>query len=173
MQRLREIAQHLKHTQKTIIIVAPMAEIPMLLGLIRKGDGLAFQTLQNIDVDPDLLRDAIEERLAAAPASRMKIGLFKRNPEADRVLEAAKQIALQLKHGWVGTEHLLLGLLRADQGVAGRRPTQSGIDFDKAKEEVIAVIEGTAPGTAAYRGNWTRLPLRQDVSRILLGGVNK
>ena len=74
------------------------------------------------------------------------VGLFTPNAEAKRVLEAAKQIAQQMSHGWIGTEHLLLGLIREENTKAAQTIHGMGVDYQKAHREVLSVIEGSQPG---------------------------
>src|SRR5688572_13605198 len=77
-----------------------------LLGMIRKGDGLGLQTLERLDVDLEDLKTEVERIVGRGKCPT--VGLFSPNADAKRALEAAKKIAAQMKHGWVGTEHLLL-----------------------------------------------------------------
>ena len=78
-----------------------------LLGIIRKGDGLAVQTLANLEVDLEELKRELERMLDVGKAPGMN--LYSPNADAKKVLEATKEIARQMKHNWIGTEHLLLG----------------------------------------------------------------
>ena len=111
-----------------------------LLGLLRKGDGLALQALMNLEVELDDLKMEIERLMQAEGPPT--VGLFSPNAEAKQALELAKQTASELKHGWVGSEHLLLGILRTEIGISFKALTSFGVDFAKAKEEVLKVIEG-------------------------------
>src|SRR6185436_19546361 len=81
-----------------------------LLGIIRKNDGLAAQTLCNLQIDDDELKEALERLIE--PGRGPNINLFSPNTEAKLVLETTKSIARQMRHNWIGTEHLLLGLLK-------------------------------------------------------------
>ncbi len=116
-----------------------------LLGIIRKGDGLAIQTLMNLDVDLEDVKMELERMVEVGKGPT--VGLFSPNADARRVLETSKQIANEMKHGWVGTEHLLLALIKEDQTLASRCLRQFGVDLDKARKEVLQVIEGSSAGT--------------------------
>ena len=114
-----------------------------LLAVIRKGDGLGIQTLMNLDVDLEGVKKELERMVDTGKGPRPTVGLFWHNADAKRVLETSKQIANEFKHGWVGTEHVLLALSKQEDTVASRCLRDFGVDFDKAKQEVIGVIEGS------------------------------
>lgn len=111
-----------------------------LLGIIRKGDGLAVQTLLNLEVELDDLKLEVERMLKLGKTPT--VGLFSSNQEAKRVLDLSKEVARQMKHGWVGTEHLLLALIRAEETVPAKCLRNFNVDFQKAQREVLNVIEG-------------------------------
>jgi len=113
-----------------------------LLGIIRKGDGLAVQTLHNLDVDLEELKAEVE-RMVEIGRGAATPGSFTQTPEAKRVLETTKEIARSLKHNWVGTEHLLLGLLKEEDTIAAKALKRFGVDYQTAEREVLNVIEGT------------------------------
>ncbi|MCE5229574.1 ATP-dependent Clp protease ATP-binding subunit, partial [bacterium] len=117
-----------------------------LLGIIRKGDGLAIQTLMNLDVDLEDVKLELERMVEVGKGPT--VGLFSPNADAKRVLETSKQIANDMKHGWVGTEHLLLALIKEEQTLASKCLRQFGVDFEKARKEVLQVIEGSSGGSA-------------------------
>lgn len=112
-----------------------------LLGIIRKGDGLAIQTLKNLEIDLEILKDELEARI---PKCQTRDGQFAPNLQAPKTLEAAKQEARSLKHNWVGTEHLFLGLVKMGHAVPGKCLAASGITYEKAAAEVFNVINGPA-----------------------------
>ena len=114
-----------------------------LLGIIRKGDGLAVQTLANLEVDLEELKSELERMLDVGKAPGMN--LYSPNADAKKVLEATKEIARQMKHNWIGTEHLLLGLIREENTLAARCLRNFGVDLAKAQKEVISVIDGDSP----------------------------
>ncbi|MCC7392001.1 ATP-dependent Clp protease ATP-binding subunit [Candidatus Sumerlaeota bacterium] len=117
-----------------------------LLGIIRKGEGLAVQTLLNMDVDLDELKLEIERMLEVGKGPT--VGIFPQNVEAKKVIESARLTAKQLKHNWIGTEHLLLALIKEESTVAARTLKNFNVDFNRTKREVMNLIEGSASGTA-------------------------
>jgi ATP-dependent Clp protease ATP-binding subunit ClpC len=118
-----------------------------LLGIIRKGDGLAVQTLHNLEVDLEDLKLELERMLEVGKGPN--INLFSPNAEAKKVLETTKEIARNMKHNWIGTEHLLLGLIKEENTVAARSLRQFNVDFNKAQREVLNVIDGSNSTTTS------------------------
>lgn len=115
-----------------------------LLGIIRKGDGLAVQTLRNLDVDLDELKREIEQMVEVGKGPGMNS--FMPTNEAKRVLETTKEIGRQLRHNWVGTEHLLLGLMKEEGTIAWKALKRFGVSYEKVEREVLNVLEGTNQG---------------------------
>jgi len=115
-----------------------------LLAVIRKGDGLAVEALTNMGVDLDEVKMEIERMVEVGKAPT--VGLFSPNAEAKRILELSKEVANSMKHGWVGTEHLLLALIKDEDNIGARCLAQFGVDFEKAKREVLNVIDGNQAG---------------------------
>jgi ATP-dependent Clp protease ATP-binding subunit ClpC len=115
-----------------------------LLGIIRKGDGLAVQTLHNLDIDLEELKNEIERNLEIGKGPT--VGLIAPNLDAKRVLETTRAIATEMKHGWIGTEHLLLGLIKEDGPLPSRVLRRMGVDYERARREVLNVIEGSNAG---------------------------
>ena len=118
-----------------------------LLGIIRKGEGLAVQTLLNMDVDLDELKMELERMLEVGKGPT--VGIFPQNVEAKRVIESARQIAKQLKHNWIGTEHLLLALIKEENTLAARVLKSFSVDFNRTKREVLNLIEGSSTGSSS------------------------
>ncbi len=126
-----------------------------LLGIIRKGDGLAIQTLHNLEVDEESMKSDLERALEIGSGQEM--GLFAPNEEAKRVLENARRVAEEMKHGWIGTEHLLLALIQAEGTLASRILSDHNVDLHRAQQEVVSVIDGNqtampGPPSAAKKG---------------------
>ncbi len=117
-----------------------------LLGTIRKGEGLAVQTLLNMDIDLDELKMETEKRLEVGKGPT--VGIFPQNSDAKRVIESARMIAKQLKHNWIGTEHLLLALIKEEGTVAAAVLKSFSVDFNRTKREVLNLIEGSSAGAA-------------------------
>ncbi|MGI8905627.1 MAG: ATP-dependent Clp protease ATP-binding subunit [Candidatus Sumerlaeaceae bacterium] len=117
-----------------------------LLGIIRKGDGLAVQTLHNLEIDLEDLKTELERMLEVGKGPN--VNLFSPNAEAKKVLDTTKEIARQMKHNWIGTEHLLLGLIKEEGTVAAKCLRNFGVDFSKAQKEVLNVIDGSNSTTS-------------------------
>jgi len=111
-----------------------------LLSIIRKGDGLAVQALNSMGVNLDELKEELERQLEVgkAPASGMPVY----NEDAKRVMKATSQIAQEMTHTWIGTEHLLLGLIREGNTKASECLAQLNVEYEQAYKEVIKVITG-------------------------------
>ncbi len=114
-----------------------------LLGVIRKGEGLAVQTLLNMDVDLDEVKLELERMLEVGKGPT--VGIFPQNNEAKKVIETARNIARQLKHNWIGTEHLLLALIKEETTLPARCLKNFGVDFKRVQREVLNLIEGNTP----------------------------
>jgi hypothetical protein len=111
----------------------------ILLGLVKEGSGVAIQVLANLTIDPQ--RIVIEiERLIQKGASTTDIGPYPRTPRAKKIIEYAMEESRNLKHGHVGTEHVLLGLLREDMGVAGVILANLGLRIETLRREIENVL---------------------------------
>jgi ATP-dependent Clp protease ATP-binding subunit ClpC len=112
----------------------------LLLGLIHEGDGVAAKALRALDVDLDTLRREVEALVGRGqqPTS----GHIPFTPQAKRVLELALRESVQLGHDYIGTEHLLLGLVREGEGPAAQVLQQRGIELNAVRQEVIRLLHG-------------------------------
>ena len=120
----------------------------LLLGLIREGEGIAANVLTNLGLDLEVIRQTVES-MVAAPGSTLTLGEIPFTPKAKRVLELAIEEARQLGHNYVGTEHLLLGLIREGEGVAARVLQELGVDRKKVRDETLRLLGGPPAGKAA------------------------
>jgi ATP-dependent Clp protease ATP-binding subunit ClpC len=117
----------------------------MLLGLLREPDGVAITVLQSFSVGLEDLSQKVEEsieRSRSADASRTDLPYTSR---AKKVLELAMSEARELHHSYVGTEHLLLGLLREEKGIAAQVLNAAGVTLDAARAETLRLL-GTERG---------------------------
>ncbi len=129
----------------------------ILLGLIDVGDGVAARALAGLQVNAESVRAKVEEVLADAP--RGSTGSPPFTPRAKKVLELSLREALQLNHDYIGTEHMLLGLLREGDGVAVAVLVGMGIDLATVRERVMHVLEFEPDSPhETSRGNW---PIRR------------
>src|SRR5215813_12291606 len=131
----------------------------VLLGLIKEGIGVAATVLRYMDVDLRKIRNEIEKIVQAGP-EMVTMGKLPQTPRAKKVIEYAIEEARNLNHNYVGTEHLLLGLLREQEGVAAQVLMSLGLDLEKARQEGLNLLgagveseENTAPaGNAQGEG---------------------
>jgi ATP-dependent Clp protease ATP-binding subunit ClpC len=124
----------------------------LLLGVIREGEGIAATVLNNLGLDLDRIRQEVENMVSASGGT-MTIGEIPFTPRAKRVLELAVEEARSLGHNYVGTEHLLLGLIREGEGVAAKVLLELGVDRKRVREETLKLLGGTpSPSASAERG---------------------
>src|SRR5712675_3223896 len=117
----------------------------ILLGLIREGQGVAAAVLQNLSVDLDEIQQKIEETVKKGKAAAATGPDLPYTSRAKKVLELAMGEARDLSHGYVGTEHLLLGLLREEKGIAAQVLTDAGVNLDAAKAETLRLLGTEMP----------------------------
>ncbi|HEX7545204.1 MAG TPA: ATP-dependent Clp protease ATP-binding subunit [Gemmatimonadaceae bacterium] len=126
----------------------------ILLGLIREGEGVAAAVLQALNVDLDEIQQKIEDTVKKGKASQATGPDLPYTSRAKKVLELAMGEARELNHSYVGTEHLLLGLLREEKGIAAQVLTEAGVNLDAARTETLRLLGTEMPqtGTAAAGG---------------------
>ena len=118
----------------------------ILLGLIHEGEGVAAKALESLSITLDSVRTQVEEIIGQGGSSPS--GHIPFTPRAKKVLELSLREALQLGHNYIGTEHILLGLLREGEGVATQVLVKLGADLGKVRQQVIQLLSGYQ-GTAA------------------------
>lgn len=111
----------------------------ILLGLVKEGSGVAANVLKNLDVDLRKIRIEVEKIVQAGP-DMVTMGKLPHTPRAKKVIEYAIEEARNLNHNYVGTEHLLLGLLREQEGVAAQVLQNLGLKLDEVREEVLNLL---------------------------------
>jgi ATP-dependent Clp protease ATP-binding subunit ClpC len=112
----------------------------LLLGLIHEDEGLAARALKTLGVRLDETRQEVEDIIGRGEGAQ--IGHIPFTPRAKQVLELSLREALQLDHSYIGTEHILLGLMREGGGVAAQVLVRSGVDLNMARQEVIRLLRG-------------------------------
>ena len=123
----------------------------ILLGLVKEGSGVGANVLKNLDVDLRKVRLEVEKLVKSGP-DMVTMGKLPQTPRAKKVIEYAIEEARSLNHNYVGTEHLLLGLLREHEGVAAQVLMNLGLKLEEVREEVLSLLgagvdsEETAPG---------------------------
>ncbi len=125
----------------------------ILLGLIREGEGVAAAVLTNLNVDLDEIQQKIEETVkkGKAPAAAGPPDL-PYTSRAKKVLELAMSEARELNHSYVGTEHLLLGLLREEKGIAAQVLTDAGVNLEQGRAETLRLLGSDMPQTPKGAG---------------------
>ncbi|MCL7971883.1 MAG: ATP-dependent Clp protease ATP-binding subunit [marine benthic group bacterium] len=116
----------------------------ILLGLIREGEGVAAEVLRSLAADLDELLRLVEENVRPGKASA-SIGELPYTTRAKKVLEYAMAEARELNHSYVGTEHLLLGLLREEKGLAAKVLGELGIGLEEARAEMLKLLGSEGP----------------------------
>ena len=111
----------------------------ILLGLVKEGDGVAACVLQDLDVDLRRIRLEVE-KIVQQVSEMVAMGKKPYTPRAKKVIEYSFEEARSLNHNYVGTEHLLLGLLREQEGVAAQVLMNLGIKLEKVREEVLNLL---------------------------------
>ncbi|HEU4798031.1 MAG TPA: Clp protease N-terminal domain-containing protein, partial [bacterium] len=117
----------------------------ILLGLIREGEGVAATVLQNLNVELDEIQQKIEETVKKGKAAQATGPDLPYTSRAKKVLELAMSEARELGHSYVGTEHLLLGLLREEKGIAAQVLTDAGINLEAARQETLRILGTDQP----------------------------
>ncbi len=112
----------------------------MLLGLIKEGTGVGANALKNMKVSLRRARKEVERLVKSGPERTVSMGKLPHTPRAKKVVEYAIEEARNLNHNYVGTEHLLLGLLRADEGVAAQVLMNMGLNVERARREVLNLL---------------------------------
>jgi ATP-dependent Clp protease ATP-binding subunit ClpC len=135
----------------------------LLLGLIHEGEGVAAKSLEALGISLDAVREQVQEIIGTgqtAPSGHIPF-----TPRAKKVLELSLREALQLGHSYIGTEHLLLGLIREGEGVAAQVLTKLGADTNRVRQQVIQLLSGFQGKEAVQVGGENNAP--QKGSQIL------
>ncbi len=117
----------------------------ILLGLIREGEGVAAAVLQNLNVDLEEIQQKIEETVKKGKAAAATGPDLPYTSRAKKVLELAMTEARELNHSYVGTEHLLLGLLREEKGIAAQVLTDAGVNLEQSRAETLRLLGSDMP----------------------------
>ena len=138
----------------------------ILLGLIREGEGVAAAVLQKLGLSPEKIRLEVEKLVQSGP-STMVSGDIPFTPKAKKVIELAMEEARSLGHNYIGTEHLLLGLIREGEGVASQVLMNLGLDLNRVRNEVITLLGSSSPAPTGGSGSRTKTPALDAFGRDL------
>jgi ATP-dependent Clp protease ATP-binding subunit ClpC len=116
----------------------------ILLGLIHEGEGVAAKALESLNISLEAVRQQVEEIIGQGQAA--PTGHIPFTPRAKKVLELSLREALQLGHNYIGTEHILLGLIREGEGVAAQVLQKLGADLNRVRQTVIQLLSGYTGG---------------------------
>jgi ATP-dependent Clp protease ATP-binding subunit ClpC len=123
----------------------------ILLGLVKEGSGVGANVLKNLDVDIKKLRLEIEKLVKSGP-DMVTMGKLPQTPRAKKVIEFAIEEARALNHNYVGTEHILLGLLRETEGIAAQVLMNLGLKLEDVRQEVLNLLGAGVENTYQSMG---------------------
>ena len=112
----------------------------ILLGLIHEGEGVAARALESLGISLEAVRQQVEDIIGRG--QQAPHGHIAFTPRVKKVLELASREALQLGHNYIGTEHILLGLIREGEGVAAQVLVKLGADLNRVRQQVIQLLHG-------------------------------
>jgi ATP-dependent Clp protease ATP-binding subunit ClpC len=138
----------------------------ILLGLIREGEGVAAAVLQKLGLSLENIRLEIEKLVQPGPTTQI-IGDIPFTPRAKKALELAAEEARALGHNYIGTEHLLLGLIREGEGVASQVLLNLGLDLERVRNEVMEILGSALPGFSQGPQAKTKTPALDAFGRDL------
>ena len=134
----------------------------ILLGLIREGEGVGVAVLTNLNVDLEEICGRIDETVKQGKAAARAGPDLPYTSRAKKVLEFAMGEARQLNHAYVGTEHLLLGILREEKGIGAQVLTEAGVNLEEARGEVLRLLATEMPASDATPPATPRVPYTPD-----------
>jgi ATP-dependent Clp protease ATP-binding subunit ClpC len=138
----------------------------ILLGLVREGEGVAATVLQKLGVSLENIRLEIEKLVQPGPATQI-MGDIPFTPRAKKALELAVEEARALGHNYIGTEHLLLGLIREGEGVASQVLLNLGLDLERVRNEIMEILGSALPGFGQPQAARTKTPALDAFGRDL------
>jgi ATP-dependent Clp protease ATP-binding subunit ClpC len=136
----------------------------ILLGLLHEGEGVAATALEALDVHLEATRQKVAERIGPAGSSRITTGSIPFTPRSKKVLELSLRESMQLAHKYIGTEHILLGLVREGEGVAAQVLVSLGADLSAVRQQVLKLLEdprGESTGELRMRAGQEPRPQAQ------------
>ena len=132
----------------------------ILLGLIRLGEGLGVKTLRSLHIDLDALSDEVMAIIGHGPEAEQQTGHIPFTPRAKKTLEEALRESVRLKSGYIGTEHILLGLIHESDGIAGQVLIANGATLERTRQQVARLLESA--------GSESRPPQGSDLREVSL-----
>jgi ATP-dependent Clp protease ATP-binding subunit ClpC len=137
----------------------------ILLGLIHEGEGVAAKALESLGISLDAVREQVQDIIGQG--QQQPTGHIPFTPRAKKVLELSLREALQLGHNYIGTEHILLGLIREGEGVAAQVLVKLGADLNRVRQQVIQLLSGYQGKEAVAVGGEQQQNGQQQGSQVL------
>jgi ATP-dependent Clp protease ATP-binding subunit ClpC len=137
----------------------------ILLGLIHEGEGVAAKALESLNISLDAVREQVQDIIGQG--QQQPTGHIPFTPRAKKVLELSLREALQLGHNYIGTEHILLGLIREGEGVAAQVLVKLGADLNRVRQQVIQLLSGFQGKEPVSAGNKEEASAAQGGSQVL------
>jgi hypothetical protein len=156
----QEEARHLNHNY--------IGTEHILLGLIHEGEGVAANALTTLDISLEAVRGEVTQ--IVGPGTEAPTGHIPFTPRAKKVLELSLREALALGHNYIGTEHILLGLIREGQGVAAQVLVKLGADLPRVRQAVVQLLAGFVGGQAEQVAGMSSRIGQQQVMAMVAGG---
>jgi ATP-dependent Clp protease ATP-binding subunit ClpC len=138
----------------------------LLLGLIREGEGVAAAVLQKLGLSLESIRLEVEKLVQPGPTTQIQ-GDVPFTPRSKKALELAAEEARALGHNYIGTEHLLLGLIREGEGVASQVLLNLGLDLNRVRSEIMELLGSATPGFGAQPQSKSKTPALDAFGRDL------
>lgn len=136
----------------------------ILLGLVREGEGIAAKSLYELDVNPEKVQQEVEVLIGEGDKN---VTTIQYTPRAKKVIELSMDEARKLGHTYVGTEHILLGLIREGEGVAARVLGNLGVSLNKARQQVLQLLGSGDAASAGRQTNTQATPTLDSLARDL------
>ena len=136
----------------------------ILLGLVREGEGIAAKSLVSLGLSSDKVQKEVEKIIGRGPGQQ---GGMAYTPRAKKVIELSIDEARKLGHNYVGTEHILLGLIREGEGVAARVLANLGVSLNKARQQVLQLLGGDAHESHQENAQSANTPTLDSLARDL------
>ena len=137
--RTRKVLLQLANQEAQRLNHAYIGTEHILLGLVKEGSGVAAYVLKNLDIDLGKIRREIEKIVQTGP-DMVAVERLPQTPRAKKVIEYSIEEARNLKHNYVGTEHLLLGLLREQEGIAAQVLMSLSLKLEDVREEILCLL---------------------------------
>lgn len=165
-ERVKKIITHIAKEEAARLGHDYIGPEHILLALIREGSGVAVEAIQQLNVDLEMLRTEVE-KLAKGSTGMPTLGEIRYTPRAHKVIDYAREEAQALGHTYVGTEHLLLGLIREGEGIAARSMENLGVTLDSARQQVQRLLGGAMPSSASPAKRRSKTPALDTFGRDL------